>query len=374
MAIDVIEPDIEFVKEIQRFGGDSVKACFQCAICSTTCPISPDKDPFPRKEMFWATWGLKNKLIKNPDIWLCYQCNDCSDMCPRGARPGDVLALARSHAFRHYAFPKIFGTMLGSAKYLPLLLAIPVVLFLIGLGATGHLAIPEGRIVYARFFPHHLVDPIFIAISILALIFAAVGLSKFWKDISAFGSRKTETEPKSLITALISAIIEVLTHKKFTECDSAKPRYLGHLTLFYGFIALLATTTLVFFGLYFTDGLELPMSLGHPIKILGNLGAILFIIGCGLVLYRRIADPDKAGKSGYTDWIFILDLLLIGITGVLCEVFRLTNLPLIAYPTYFLHLVLVFFLIAYFPFSKFSHFLYRIAAVTHCNMTGRQKR
>ncbi|MBI4720939.1 MAG: 4Fe-4S dicluster domain-containing protein, partial [Chitinivibrionia bacterium] len=118
----LVKPDKKFAEEIIGLGGESLKKCFQCATCSVTCELSPDVRPFPRKEMIWAQWGLKDKLIGDPDIWLCHRCSDCTVHCPRGARPGDVLAAVRDYTIRHYSFPSFMGKALGSPGMLPLLL------------------------------------------------------------------------------------------------------------------------------------------------------------------------------------------------------------------------------------------------------------
>jgi len=59
----VIEPDLDFIKDIGALGGEDLKKCYQCATCSVACPISPDTKPFPRKEMIAASWGLKGHLV-----------------------------------------------------------------------------------------------------------------------------------------------------------------------------------------------------------------------------------------------------------------------------------------------------------------------
>ena len=50
----VVEPDLEFIKEVGALGGEDLKKCYQCATCSVACAISPDTKPFPRKEMIAA--------------------------------------------------------------------------------------------------------------------------------------------------------------------------------------------------------------------------------------------------------------------------------------------------------------------------------
>ena len=124
-----IEPDLEFIRELSRQSGGSFKKCFQCGTCSATCDVSPDTEPFPRKEMAWSIWGMKDRLLKDPDVWLCYGCTDCSIHCPRGARPGDVLAAVRKEVIREFSPLGFVQTALSSPKWLPVLIALPIVIW-----------------------------------------------------------------------------------------------------------------------------------------------------------------------------------------------------------------------------------------------------
>ena len=80
----LVEPDLQFMREVVGLGGESLKKCYQCATCSVACHISPDNRPFPRKEMIAASWGLKDRLVGNGDVWLCHNCGDCTTLCPPG--------------------------------------------------------------------------------------------------------------------------------------------------------------------------------------------------------------------------------------------------------------------------------------------------
>lgn len=361
-----VEPDLNFINEVARLGGESFKKCFQCAVCSGVCPISPDKDPFPRKEMIWAVWGLKDRLVKDPDIWLCYQCNDCSVLCPRSGNPGDVLGVIRSLAFKHYAFPSFMGKWVAEIRYLPVLILIPALFLLLVLGVTGHLHIPDGEIVFKKFVPHPWpLDIIFILASLVALGCAAVGVSRFWKDIRNSPIQREEGKMPTFGAAVMASVREIMQHSQFSQCEAGKHRYYSHLLVFYGFLALLLTTTLVFLGLYLF-GMETPLPLWHPVKILGNLGAIAFMAGCVLMAYQRLSTPeDQPGTSTYSDWFFLGLMLALGITGILSQIFRLADMATFAYVTYFVHLVAVLMLFMYFPYSKFAHLLYRTIAIIH---------
>ena len=379
---ELVEPDLAFIQELRRLGGESFKKCFQCATCSATCPISPDEAPFPRKEMIWAVWGMKDRLVKDPDIWLCYQCNDCSIQCPRGAKPGDILSVARAFCLQHYAFPAILGKMVASPKFLPILLGIPVVLIVLLKIVTGHAGFPGGEIVFERFFPHHALDPMFIVATTWAAFASFLGLSRFWKDMKNGSAPAAKGELLGLIPSLIAAFREIAQHDKFRECDKASPRNLSHLLTFYGFIALFITTTIVFLGLYapkvlglvgvdFPELTPLPLKLYHPAKILGNLGAIAFAAGLALMVFQRASDKEKTGITNYYDSLFLGVMCILAVTGIGAQLARLAGVAFLAYSIYFIHLVFVFFLLAYLPYSKFAHILYRTAAIAYAKRTGR---
>ena len=139
----VAEPDLQFTKDLIAAGAGDLKKCYQCATCSVACPISPDNNPYPRKEMIWAQWGLKKKLLNDPDVWLCHQCNDCSTQCPRGAYPGDVLKAIRKMNIQENSWPSALGNLVGQPSLFVLTMGIPVVVVLLLLVMNNGFTFPK---------------------------------------------------------------------------------------------------------------------------------------------------------------------------------------------------------------------------------------
>lgn len=405
-----VQPDLKFVKELQAVGGDSLKKCYQCATCSVICPLSPDDDPYPRKEMIWAQWGLKDRLINDIDIWLCHNCGNCSDMCPRGAKPGDLLGALRNMAYRSLAVPGCIGKWMSSAKFLPLLVAIPAIIWgliwavrsnqlgtafpLFEEGAEGWTMVANGVVAYGGLFPgDYTIDPIFGCTFLLMLICWAFGVKKLlasFKDmpkVYVLGGKETPGFGAALIDVLK---YEVLQHTQFQDCGeeaSSQTRFRGHLLTMYAFLALFIVTATVASGHWGgwlagklgLDGLahalhlvgDTPMSLLSPVKLLANVGAVLLLSGLFLLTARRLAlDPKKQGSSWY-DWYLLTVIWLVAITGVGAEIFRLVGQPVLAYSTYYVHLVTAWMLIAYLPWSKLGHLVYRVAALAYAKKVGR---
>jgi len=360
----VIKPDIEFVRDMRKSGGQTMKKCYQCATCSVVCPISPEDNPFPRKQMIMAQWGLKDELFSSPDIWTCHNCNDCSKYCPRGARPGDVLGALRQGVIKGNAFPRVMGNLVTNPRLTILSLVFPFVFFLVILGLTGHLQIPEGRIVYSHFFPIPYIEIIFLAAVGLASISYAVSLNRFWQNLN----EGTETPYlKTFGPAFIDTVKEFLFHKKFEKCEANADRKNGHMLVFYGFVGLFITTLWITVY-YYAFNRHSPISLADPMKWLGNLSALSLLVGILLIVANRLKDKGINSKTSSFDWTFILMVLLIAITGLLTELIRLADMASLAYPMYLIHLTFVFYIIVYFPYSKLAHMGYRTLAITFAKM------
>ncbi|MEJ2719842.1 MAG: quinone-interacting membrane-bound oxidoreductase complex subunit QmoC [bacterium] len=382
----LVEPDLQFIREVKAAGGDTLKKCYQCATCSTVCNISPEKKPFPRKEMLMAGWGRSDELMKDPDVWLCHQCNDCTTYCPRGARPGDVLAAVRSFAYKHFAFPSFMGKALATPKALPALLLVPIIIMVGCIFLTAPRA-ADGRFVFLQsgvadfnlFLPHSSVDAIFVFGNILIFAFAAVGFVRFWRALDSAGSGSR----MSFLQGAVITLKEVLAHSKFKECGTNYPRATAHMLVLFGFIGAMITTGLVLLFVFLPHYIELlgaenvhpffhvPIDLPHPVKILGALSGLAILIGCVMLLYRRWTQKDEVGANGYADQLFLYVMFLTGLTGLTSWGSRLIGVPMFAYVNYFIHILCVFFLLWYMPYSKFAHMLYRGLAIVHARCSGR---
>ena len=367
----LIEPDEQFVKEIAGQGGEDVKLCSQCATCSVSCKITPYSHPFPRKEMIWMQWGMKDRLMADPDIWACHQCNDCSVNCPRQAKPGDIFASIREYSFRHFATPSFFGKLASTPSMLPVFFLIPIVI-LLGIFATfgnlGNFAGSGDALTFNAVFPTVVVDATFIGVSFWLIFTILASLGKFWKQLRV--ESRSNGHKGNLIGSAIATVMEIITHKQFNGCDENSKRSLGHLMTFWGFLGLTATTGCVWIMTWFL-GFETPLELTNPVKILGNVSTVVVLIGLSILWAMRASGDQKVGRSTYSDWLFISVLLTTIVTGFLSQVTRLADIAVAANSIYFIHLVMAFSLLFYLPYTKFAHMLYRLTAITYNKYVGR---
>jgi quinone-modifying oxidoreductase, subunit QmoC len=363
-----VTPDIEFKKELRRISKASLNECIQCGTCSVVCSLAPEDKPFPRKEMIWAGWGLKEKLIANTDVWLCHQCGDCSTHCPRGVRPADVLSAVRKMTYLHYARPRFLGVLLSQPKWLPVALIIPVAIISVILLLAGTLTIPEGPVLYSKFFPHGWLNGSFTLITGISYGLAVSGLVKFINDLNTQFSLKVSF--REFLMSLFKLRKGILAHSRFSLCKTNHSRKWAHLLVFYGFILLLVVTA---FAIIAAITHNYPLKITNPFKIAGNIAGIMLMIGLVIMMFNRLFNKEKSGNSDYTDWLLLLSLMVLTLSGIIVEAARFQNWSL-AYHLYFFHLVCVWFVVIYLPYTKFGHLLYRTVAMVYANVINRETR
>ena len=363
--MEIITPDIEFKRKLGRLSGARLSQCIQCGNCSAVCSLAPEERPFPRKEMLWSAWGLKDKLIGNADIWLCYQCGDCSTHCPRDVKPADVISAVRLQSYAHYARPRFMGQMLSAPGWLPVALAIPVLVIMAILTLAGTFQIPEGPVDYSAFFPHVWLNSTFTAITLLFYLLAFLGLVRFWKDMK---KRTPPGEQGMKRLPLFKVLGEILSHSSFAACGSRQWRKWAHMLLFFGF-ALLILVTL--YAIWATITHNYPLPLSNPFKVAGNVASLMIYSGLGIMVFQRLTNKDVFGKSTYADWLLLVAIALLTLSGTLVQMARFGDWS-VAYHLYFFHLVAVWFVIMYLPFTKLGHIFYRTTALLYARSIGRK--
>ncbi len=296
----LIQPDARFIRDVVNAGGGDLKKCFQCATCSAVCSLSPDDAPFPRKQMIEAQWGLKDKLLGDPALWLCHNCGDCSTRCPRGARPGDVLGALRKEAIKAFSVPGFMGRLVASPKGWPALFLLPALIFgAIALWAPR--AEATKSLEFANVFPQHILEALFFTVTGLVLLAFVSGLARFVKALRASGA------DGPIMAGLVPAFVDIMTHKRFSECKAEKGRYWGHLLTLWGFAGLAFMGTVVGIGTM-VGLMQTPLPFWNPtlpvesvLKIFANVCAVIILIGVTVLLVDRVRDPVKRAASTYFD-------------------------------------------------------------------------
>ncbi len=379
------DPDMEFIKSLQETGGDTLKKCYQCASCSVACPLSTDHHPFPRKEMIWAQWGMKDRLFDDPEVFLCHQCGDCTEICPRGAKPSEVLGAIRAYLYTSYGWPAWLARLVADVKSLPLLTGAPAIIILVLWVLSGATHIPSAEVFarngYTQYFGHwdfkwYPKNPFFIVsvmvpAATLAIYSVYRGVHEMWRRMSKRADIQSTYRPSFSIFLkefLWPSLVEAMKHNRFRECTANTERVKGHLPLVLGFIGAFILTCWSAFRQdlmgFFWPSFHGPLPMTDPFKTLANISAIALLYGVWVLAKDRI-KLEKRGKASRTfyDWFLIWEIAAVSITGLFAELLRWAGMPHTGYFIYYLHLVSVLMLFLYMPYTKFAHIVYRTTAM-----------
>jgi len=108
MAIVLNELDARFKCDVANEpGGENIKRCFACGLCTASCPVS-DIDPEfnPRRIIRMVLLGMRKEVLSSEFIWFCIQCYTCQAHCPQNVDFSDIMKALRSMAVKEgYVHP-----------------------------------------------------------------------------------------------------------------------------------------------------------------------------------------------------------------------------------------------------------------------------
>lgn len=91
--MEVLSPYKEATDVILEAGGEPLKLCYQCGLCTGICPWNQVRSFMVRRIMHQAQLGAID--FGSEDVWTCVTCRACVQRCPRGVEIIDIMRAIR---------------------------------------------------------------------------------------------------------------------------------------------------------------------------------------------------------------------------------------------------------------------------------------
>jgi heterodisulfide reductase subunit C len=100
-----------FSEEVaNRHGGETLKSCYQCGTCASSCPVARlDSNFNPREVIKLTLLGEKKEIVSGEAIWLCTSCFNCQERCPQNVEIAELIYALRNMAIESGKSPNIYA-------------------------------------------------------------------------------------------------------------------------------------------------------------------------------------------------------------------------------------------------------------------------
>ena len=361
----IVDPN--FMKDLKAFGLSDANKCMHCGNCTAICPLSERDTTFPRKLIKYAQMGMKDKILKSPEPWLCYYCGDCSDNCPRGADPGEFMMAMRRYLTSKYDWTGFARKFYTSEVFE--IIAVAIVAILVGLLLVFfHAENPNMEHAYINsVWPAGAVE---IGDIIMGTILALLLLSNTYRCAKfVMGDQLFKVPLGVYIRNAWELVVHFLTQKQFKECTD-KMQWFVHLMIMTGYATIFLLVVGFLAGGIHVIGLsweplqfqrDVIYPLWHPWRLLGYYSTFAILYGTTYAIIGRLKKSKAPYKSSHgTDWMFLILLQLTTLTGIFIHFTRLLDLPMPTYVLYVIHMMVAIpMLVLEVPFAKWAHLAFR---------------
>ncbi len=91
-------------------GGECVRWCVQCGMCSASCPNVDKMNYSPRKTIALIRAGRRYDVLTSNTMWICASCYLCTARCPREVKITELMHSLERLAARHSLYNKGVST------------------------------------------------------------------------------------------------------------------------------------------------------------------------------------------------------------------------------------------------------------------------
>lgn len=347
---------------------DAMKICNACRYCESYCAVFDAmelKSSFSESDIYY----LAN---------LCHDCRGCYYSC-QYAPPHEfdlnipkTFSKIRAVTYHKFSWPPNFS--LASFKYGGLLILLSV------LSITGVLwgLFSGGKFFFSdhpdNSFYSVIPEAVIIWISAALFLFVIISFVKSFVSFRSFIGHNSHLRLKPVL----KAFADVLTLRyldgfgegcNYEDESFSNWRRWMHQMILYGFVLTFAATTAAAIYEHLLH-IKPPYSYFSLPVILGTSGGVLQIAGIIGMFWLKL----KSDKAPYYEHLigfeisFSLLLFFVSFSGFLVLIFRETAA---AQFMFIVHIGLVWTLFLYLPYSKFTHAVYRFAALLYFHKSQR---
>lgn len=91
---------MKLAEKLKNISGETALLCYQCGLCSGTCPVRNHMDLSPTQLIRLYQMGNIERIMESNTFWICSSCYACQIICPREIKITKIIEALRQIRLR----------------------------------------------------------------------------------------------------------------------------------------------------------------------------------------------------------------------------------------------------------------------------------